>query len=524
MRWSNLGIGTKITIGFVIVLLLILGLGVTDFFGLVKIRDQSSFVLDICTLGYDFAQREIDHLLWVATLRDSIDAHDPNFTIELDPNRCQLGRWLGGIERDELEKTIPKLAPVIAELEDYHRQLHNSARTIQTNLTDDPDHAATIFQDQTQVHLAEIRARLDTIKQQLQTLGTESTADITNSIAASINRSWIMLLSAVIIGLMMALFNTRSITRPIRLLNNAMLTASRGDLTVTVDYDANDETGVMVKSFNKMLAGLNDMIGASKKAVTETVASSQTMSAAVEELSSSIEQVAASATQFASSVTAISEHTQRINEEAQETGNMARVGTERITSCMESMLMIEEASETTTKAIASLKEAAGQIVKIVQVVTDIADQTNLLSLNAAIEAARAGEYGHGFAVVAEEVRKLAEQTKSSLQEVNHLVANLEVQMNTAVESTTVSRDKVHQGTVVVKETTDSLQNIVKRITDIMEQLEIISDRTQEQAALSQEIAAMTEEQSAATHGIAHSSVELANIAQNLEDTIKRLNV
>ena len=74
-----------------------------------------------------------------------------------------------------------------------------------------------------------------------------------------------MLLSAVIIGLMMALFNTRSITRPIRLLNNAMLTASRGDLTVTVDYDANDETGVMVKSFNKMLAGLNDMIGASKK-------------------------------------------------------------------------------------------------------------------------------------------------------------------------------------------------------------------------------------------------------------------
>ena len=161
---------------------------------------------------------------------------------------------------------------------------------------------------------------------------------------------------------------------------------------------------------------------------------------------------------------------------------MARAGSERINSCMESMLMIEEASDTTVKAIASLKEASREIVKIVQVVTDIADQTNLLSLNAAIEAARAGEYGHGFAVVAEEVRKLAEQTKSSLQEVNHLVANLETQMNTAVQSTTISRDKVHQGALVVKETTESLQNIVKRITSIIDQLKIISDRTQEQAA------------------------------------------
>ena len=80
-----------------------------------KIRDQSSFVLDICTLGYDFAQREIDHLLWVATLRDSIDAHDPNFTIELILTGVSWA-LVSGIERDELEKTIPKLAPVIAEL------------------------------------------------------------------------------------------------------------------------------------------------------------------------------------------------------------------------------------------------------------------------------------------------------------------------------------------------------------------------------------------------------------------------
>lgn len=524
MKWSDLTIGKKIGLGFTLVLVLMLVFGLSNFFGLFSIRDQNTVVLDTSDLIYDFAQREIDHLFWVSRLRDLIDARSPDFDIELDPTKCRLGQWLLSPERAEIEKEIPGLAPIIAELENNHRYLHSSAQKIQGALPNNHLQASSIFTSETQPRLTEIRASLESISDALFVVRTDSSEKITNTIAASILRSHFVLAAAVSLGIILAVVITRSITKPIKLLTNAMLHASSGDLTVVVEYESCDEAGIMVKSFNKMVSGLKEMIAAAKNAALETSSASQTASASVEELSASIEQVATVATEFASSVTAISEHTQKINEQAQETGKVAQLGSNRIESCMESMQMIEEATETTTAAINSLKEASKEIIKVVQVVTEIADQTNLLSLNAAIEAARAGEFGHGFAVVAEEVRKLAEQTKTSLQEVNNLAATLESQMNTAVESISSSRAKVNQGAMVVKETTGSLRNIVERINDIIEQLQIISDRSQDQAASSQEIAAMTEEQSAATHGIAQFAVNLSRVAQNLEDIIKKLSV
>lgn len=324
MKWSELNIGKKIGIGFTLVLVLLLVFGVWNFIGLFSLRDQNEFVLKTSNLIYDLAQREIDHLLWVSRLRDLIDAHNHNFDIELDPTKCKLGQWLSSPERAEIESRIPELTPIIEKLEVHHQHLHSSARQIQTALRSGSSQASAIFVNETQPQLTIIRTSLDSISNSLTDVRAATAAAITETIAASITGNHLVLLLSVAIGTVMAVLITRSITKPIQLLTDGMLQASAGDLTVSVDYSGGGEPGIMVQTFNRMVASLNEMVSAAKYASAETSAASQTTSAATEELSAAIEQVATSATEFASSATSISEQTHRINLEAQETGELAR--------------------------------------------------------------------------------------------------------------------------------------------------------------------------------------------------------
>lgn len=525
MKWTDLSVGKKLGVGFALVLIWLLAVGLFNHLGILNIRNHGDELLLAGDLRQTLTLREIDHLLWSDRLRDILDeGSSAHFDVELDPTKCQLGRWLLSDERRRLEEMLPDSQVLIKNLEESHAKMHATATKISNVIGKDANSARTIFYNETKPFLTELRGYLAETRTMLGQYQLEASENIVKINQSTLSWSTVLLIVGLISGIFMAILINRSIRKPIGLLTTVMTKAASGDLTVSADYKAADEPGLMVKSFNIMLKNIKEIIATSKKVIVETVSASQTMSAASEELSASVEEIASSATHFASSATEISDETVRINEAAQETERLARTGSERIESCLESMLTIEAASDDTVKAISSLKSASQEIVKIVQVVTNIADQTNLLSLNAAIEAARAGEHGRGFAVVADEVRKLAEQTKNSLGEVDKIVANLEQQMGFAVASTNVSRQKVSEGAITVRETTASLKMIVEQITNIMKQLKVISVQTQEQAAASEQIAAMTQEQAASTQEIARSSVDLANIVQDLENIIQQLTV
>ena len=482
MRWRNLRIGRKIGIGFGLVLALLGSLAISNYISVQRIHSSAEQVLDSGELIHTLMMREIDHLLWVDNLRTILDSQGPSeVELELDPDRCRLGQWLNSEERRQLEELSPSVMAALAELDVHHRRMHESARQIQVDVTANASLARQTYMNETRQDLLVVRERLAQVTSVVDQHRLAAAKEMDAITHGALNRSIYLPVAALVVGVVMAVAITSSISRPVRLLAGAMIEAAEGNLNVSVDYQAEDEAGQMVTAFNAMITALQRIIAVSKRTVTDTVNASQLLSTASEELSAAVQEVASSATYFATSATEISEETQGINEAARKTGELAKTSSEKTASCMETMLSIQRASHETAAAIDSLKSASEQIGKIVQVVTNIADQTNLLSLNAAIEAARAGEYGQGFAVVADEVRHLAEQTKSSLQEIDGIVANLKSQMDTTIHFTNSSREEVDRGTAVVKETTESLNQIVSQVSE-KGQLQTIAVRTQEQAA------------------------------------------
>jgi len=206
------------------------------------------------------------------------------------------------------------------------------------------------------------------------------------------------------------------------------------------------------------------------------------------------------------------------------------------------MKMIQSTVQALENTVQTLSERSNEIGRIVEAITQIADQTNLLALNAAIEAARAGEHGKGFAVVADEVRKLAEQSAQSTMQIKDIIDYIQADTKLAVESMSAGSAEVLKGIDVTnmagksfKEISDNVQSVTYEIGQISETAKVISEhsnqvamgiesvlqRTNENTASAQNISAATEEQLASMEEIAASAEALAKMSENLQQTIRQ---
>jgi len=327
---------------------------------------------------------------------------------------------------------------------------------------------------------------------------------------------------SILVGIAISLVIGRIISRPVIELANSALKMAEGDLSVKpIKVKNKDEIGDLVSSFNLMAQNLRMVIEKVSINSSQTAASAEELTASAEQTARATEQIATSIQVIASgaetqvdsandSSTAMNEMTigiqqiaetsSSVSESAIETSLEANLGNESLQKMIDQMNTINDAVADSALGVKQLGELSKEIGNIIGVITGIADQTNLLALNAAIEAARAGEHGKGFAVVADEVRKLAEQSKESADQIAGLITRIQVETIEAVQAMEVGTTEVATGRLIVDETGKRFEKILVSIEQVTAQI--------------QEVTAISEEMSASTEEVSASIGEMANIAQH----------
>ncbi len=297
---------------------------------------------------------------------------------------------------------------------------------------------------------------------------------------------------------------------------------SDGDLTVQLNVENNDEIGRLFNGFNKAVNNISDMLHKVEESVNATASASNQISSSTEEMAAGAQEQSAQTTEVAS---AVEEMTRTIFENTKNTSYAAQTAKDAGNNALEGGRVVNETIEGMNKIAAVVKQSAdtvftlGQnsdkIGEIVQVINDIADQTNLLALNAAIEAARAGEQGRGFAVVADEVRKLAERTTKATKEIAVMIKTIQKDTSEAVDSMKRGTAEVENGKTKAAKAGEVLDRIVegaKKVSDVIVQ---VAASGEQQAATAEEIGKNIESISNVTNESANAIQQIATAAEDL---------
>ncbi len=324
------------------------------------------------------------------------------------------------------------------------------------------------------------------------------------------------LVTAVIVGAI-GMFFSLSVVRPIYPIVNRAQAIANGDLTGDELAVRNqDELGKLTQSVNQMSTALRSLVSEVVEsadevaaAATEIAASSQEMAGGMSEQTSQISQVSVAIEEMSASVVEVARKSADAANNATDSGKMAQDGGKVVDQTIDGMKAISTAVQAGAASVTELGKRGEQIGQIIEVINDIADQTNLLALNAAIEAARAGEHGRGFAVVADEVRKLADRTTKATDEIAVSITAIQTETGEAVRRMNAGTQQVQSGVDNATQAGQSLQQIV--------------DSSGEVASMIQSIAAAAEEQSAASEEVSRSIAQINEISRRAEESTKQAN-
>lgn len=285
-----------------------------------------------------------------------------------------------------------------------------------------------------------------------------------------------------------------------------------------------DEIGQLTAAFQQMQANLRQLIGELAEKSSEASEMANQLSSITEQISQGATANASAAVQISSSMDEVADRVRSVRMTASRAAELASSGNRNMGMVTSQIQTINDATQQAVQKVNQFAEISEQINQILSLITGIAEQTNLLALNAAIEAARAGEQGRGFAVVADEVRRLAEQSASSTKEIGALVSTIKENIGDIVKIMQSSAQEASRGLNVTRQAAAAFQEIMNSVEDVDVQVSDVAAATNQVSEAVQNIATSTEEQSATLQETASSVASLSAMSRKLEEMAGRFKL
>ena len=369
--------------------------------------------------------------------------------------------------------------------------------------------------------------------------GASEAAKAANAVYTQATRGTllVMALSAIATVILAALL-TRSIVKPLADAVQVADSVASGNLTLNIDTQGNDEPAKLLQALKSMQGNLRGTIEQIADASNQLASAAEQLSAVTDgtarnlhQQSLEIDQAATAVTEMSSAVDEVARNAASASESSSESGRIARQGSERITQTLSSINQLAADVDSTSSNFGQLAGKIRGISQVLDVIRSIAEQTNLLALNAAIEAARAGEAGRGFAVVADEVRALAHKTGQSTREIETMISTVQGDTEQAVRAMESSNGLAKQTLDIAEGAGVALDQIIQSIAEIGDRNLVIASATEQQAHVAREvdrnlinIRDLSLQNSAGSEQTSTASRALSSLAANMQGMVARFQV